>query len=178
MNRLRRRTLQLMALLACANAATALNVTGTKRRAPAALGYLPWWMARGWQRAVNWASIDRLVLFDSPIEADGRLQARDWPRIAPGLANRAEKAGVPLDLALTLLNEREFDQLFTDRAARERLLSNCFRALEQPYIAGLHLDVEGYRSADASAIGGFREWLAALDARRRQMDKDLSAFFP
>lgn len=178
MNRLRRRTLQLIALLAGSRLGAAFSASRSSHRAPSALGYLPWWMAAGWHNAVSWGSIDRLVLFDSPIQDGGNLLPRDWPKIAPGLASRAEKSGVPLDLALTLLKEREFNRIFADGAARDRLLSHCLKALERPYIAGLHLDIEGYGSAEPRAIDGFREWLAALDARRREMGKDLSAFFP
>jgi hypothetical protein len=178
MNRLRRRTLQLIAFLAGAKVAAAFSASSGNRRPPSALGYLPWWMAAGWQRAVSWNNLDRLVLFDAPIRPDGSLLPRNWLRIAPGLASRAEKAGVPLDLALTLLKESEFDQVFADAAVRDRLLSGCMRALEQRHIAGLHLDFEGYGSADPQAIDGFRDWLEALDTRRRELDKGLSAFFP
>jgi spore germination protein YaaH len=178
MNRLRRRTLQLIALLAGSRVGAAFSASPARRRLPSALGYLPWWMAAGWEHAVSWSHINRLVLFDSPIQPDGSLLPRDWLRIAPGLASRAGKAGVPLDLALTLLKESEFNQVFADRAARSRLLTSCMRALEQGYLAGLHLDVEGYGSADPKATAGFRDWLEALDTRRREVGKDLSAFFP
>ena len=47
-----------------------------------------------------------------------------------------------------------------------------------PYIAGLHLDFEGYAQADKAALVAFRGWLASLDAARKQAAKGLSAFFP
>jgi hypothetical protein len=142
--------------------------------APQSLGYLAWWMAPGWQ-AMPLDKLARAVLFDAPIRHDGSLLAREWPRKA--IAHAAD-AGLPLDLALTLLKEKEFDQVFADPAPRRRLLSECLRRLDQPAVAGLHLDFEGYSPPEARAIAGFREWLAALDAKRREMGKGLSAFFP
>ena len=61
---------------------------------------------------------------------------------------------------------------------RGRLLASCVRALEAPSVAGLHLDIEGFGEAHASAIAGFRDWLGALDEIRRTLGKNLSAFFP
>jgi hypothetical protein len=144
---------------------------------PAALGYLPWWMAPGWQR-IGWKSLERLVLFDAPIGSDGRVLLRDWPQRAPGLKAHAARSGTAVDLALTLLKVNEFDLLFRDPAARGRLLSSCQRLLEQPWLAGLHLDIEGYSAPDPAAVAGFRDWLATLDEKRRDAGKGLSGFFP
>jgi hypothetical protein len=134
-------------------------------------------MAPGWQ-AIAWNKLDRLVLFDAPIGADGSVLLRDWPQRAPELNAGAARAGIALDLALTLMKVDEFDLLFRDRAARGRLLSSCQRLLEQPWIAGLHLDVEGYSAPHPEAVAGFQGWLAALDDKRREASKGLSAFFP
>jgi glycosyl hydrolase family 18 (putative chitinase) len=144
---------------------------------PSALGYLPWWMAAGWQ-SVPWNKLDRLVLFDAPIQNDGSLLERDWLSRASALSAHAAGLGIPVDLALTLFQQSQFDQVFADQAARKRLLTNAFRWLDQPFVAGLHLDVEGYSTADPKAIAGFRGWLTALDEKRREAGKGLSAFFP
>jgi spore germination protein YaaH len=119
--------------------------------------------------------LDRVVLFDAPIRHDGSLLVREWPRKA--IAHAAD-AGLSLDLALTLLKENEFDQVFANPAPRRRLLSQCLRRLNEPAVSGLHLDLEGYSPPDGRAVAGFRQWLAALDAKRREMGKGLSAFFP
>jgi hypothetical protein len=144
---------------------------------PTALGYLPWWMAAGWQ-GLPWNRIDRVVLFDAPIQRDGGLLDREWTKRAPGLAAHATAAGVPMDVALTLVEDGEFDRVFGESRARRRLLSSALRWIDQPFVAGLHLDVEGFSAARPAAIGGFREWLHQLDERRRQAGKGLSAFFP
>jgi hypothetical protein len=125
-------------------------------------------MAGGWQ-SMPLQHLDRVVLFDAPLEVGGALQERAWP-VKPGPR--------PADLALTLFGQGDFDRLFGDAAARGRLLAACARLLEQPLLAGLHLDIEGYAAARAGAIAGFREWLLKLDDLRRAAGKALSAFFP
>jgi spore germination protein YaaH len=137
------------------------------------MGYLPWWMASGWP-ALALGGLDRMVLFDATIGQDGRLLDREWLKRAPALASRS----VPMELALTLFDQPHFDVLFADRAHRERLLADTLRQLEVRFIAGVHLDVEGYAEPRAAAVAGFRQWLAELDAHRRKLGKALSAFFP
>src|SRR5712671_2498324 len=173
MDPVRRRALQAAAALPLcfAKLAWAQNAGS---RAPGALGYLPWWMAAGWE-TLRLANLDRLVLFDAPILPDGTLHGRDWRQLAPGLIAHAERATVALELALTLLQEGDFNRVFGDVAARGRLLAACTRQLAEPYIAGLHLDIEGYDSAAARAIAGFRSWLAALEERSRSVGKRISA---
>src|SRR6185436_2534139 len=146
-------------------------------RAPATLGYLPWWMAAGW-RALRLDSLDRLVLFDAPIGADGALERRAWQEIAPGLAAYARSRGLGVDLALTLLGEGDFERVFARPRPRERLLEDCARCLDETLLAGLHLDIEGYNEAGPAAIAGFRIWLAALHERAAGKGKSVSAFFP
>jgi len=173
MNRARRRTLKAAAALVFAPA----MARAQEPRAPAALGYLPWWMAAGW-RALRLDSLDRLVLFDAPIRADGALERRRWREIAPGLAEHARTRSLGIDLALTLLAEGDFERVFANARARERLLGECARALDDAMLSGLHLDIEGYSDATAGAIAGFRAWLSALHETAAGNGKTLSAFFP
>jgi spore germination protein len=170
----RRRTLQALGLLPFLAQRSSF---ATDTPIPRSVGYLPWWMAAAWN-AVPWRALDRLLLFDVPVQADGSLLDRGWPNRARGLAPSAERAGVPIDLTLTLLDEQQFHAVFQDAAARSRLLADCLRLLEQPFVAGLHLDIEGYSEAHPDAVAGFRRWLEALDAGRRRSRKALSAFFP
>jgi Glycosyl hydrolases family 18 len=138
--------------------------------APRAVGYLPWWMAAGWD-AMPLAHLDRAVLFDAPLQPDGSLLERAWP--AP-----VRRSRLPADLALSLFGQGDFDRLFGDAATRRRLLAASLRALQQPHVAGLHLDIEGYGAAQPGAVAGFRDWLLKLDDERRAAGKGLSAFFP
>jgi spore germination protein len=165
----RRRFLQ---LIAAAPMLRAAHVAGAGQPVlPHALGYLPWWMAPGW-RQTPWRMLDRLVLFDAPVGDDGAVAERDWLRRA------ADFRGISVDLALTLMKEEQFERVFGDRAARARLLADCVRVLSEPAIGGLHLDFEGYRPVATGGVAAFRDWLAALDGKRREMGKSLSAFFP
>lgn len=148
------------------------NTIGVKGAAvaPRAVGYLPWWMAAA-SEAMPLARLDRVVLFDVPLQPDGSLRERTWPAQVKGLR-------VPADVALTLFGQGDFDRLFADAANRGRLLAACFRLLQQPFVAGLHLDIEGYSEAGAPAAAGFRDWTLRLDDERRAAGKGLSAFFP
>jgi hypothetical protein len=137
-------------------------------RAPAAIGYLPWWMAPGW-KDLALSQLGRVVLFDAPVGQDGSVQKREWPA---GIAAPA------LEVALTLFEHTHFDELFTHAERRARLLAQATELLGQAFVSGLHLDIEGYAQAAPQAIGGFRDWLALLDERRRSLGKTLSAFYP
>jgi spore germination protein YaaH len=138
--------------------------------APVALGYLPWWMAAGW-KALPLAKLDRIALFDALIDPGGSVAARDWH-------TRAPPADVPLDLALTLFGQPQFDELFSEASRRARLLAAVSALAAQRFVAGIHLDIEGYAEARPAALAGFRRWLAELDDERRKLGKHLSAFYP
>ena len=134
-------------------------------------------MAPGW-RSMALQGFERIVLFDAPIAPDGALERRPWQRIASGLAAHARARGIGLELALTLLDETDFDRVFAQPAPRERLLAEAARYLDEAFLAGLHLDIEDYSEASAAAIAGFRAWLAALHQIASAKGKTLSAFFP
>src|SRR5438132_8510536 len=144
---------------------------------PRALGYVPWWMAEAW-RDMPLAQLDRLVLFEAAVQPDGAMDDNDWGGRARELAAFASERSIPLDIALTLHGQSAFDRVFLDARARRRLTGECERWLGQSYIAGLHLDIEGYAPADRRALGAFREWLRGVDGARKAARKGLSAFFP
>jgi hypothetical protein len=110
-----------------------------------------------------------VVLFDAPVGQDGSILHRDWP---------TGMSAAPVELALTLFEQSDFDGLFAQPDRRSRLLAQASELLSQPFVSGLHLDIEGYSQAAPPAIAGFRDWLARLDERRRSLGKALSAFFP
>lgn len=134
-------------------------------------------MAQGW-RDMPIEHLDRLVLFELTVLGTGAVKDNDWHRRASDVAAAARERKLGLDMAVRLEGEALFNQVFGDSKARAMLGQTCLRWLEHPYVAGLHLDVEAYETADAGAIHAFREWLAALDAERRKAGKGLSAFFP
>lgn len=173
MNLFRRR------LLTVAAAAPLLSARAAAREhaAPRALGYLPWWMAEAW-RDMPLAKLDRLVLFEAAAQADGRLDDNDWQSRGRDLAAFARERGLPLDIAVSVHGEGMFKRIYGDSRARRELAEQCGRWLDQGFVAGVHLDVEGYAPADKTVIAHFRDWLHALDTARRKARKSLSAFFP
>jgi len=162
----RRRALQGLVVLPLACRAAIARA----QAAPLAIGYLPWWMARGW-KAMPLRALERIALFDATIDAEANIAAREWQRNAPAIR-------LPLDLTFTLFEPAQFDALFADAERRARLLAGVSALLEQRFIDGVHLDIEGYAEARPAALAGFRGWLAALDDERRRHGKRLSAFFP
>jgi len=155
----------------------AAHAAGPQRRSPHALGYLPWWMAEAW-RDMPLAGLDRLVLFEAAAQADGRLDDNDWEKRARDIAAFAGERRLPVDIAVTVHGEGLFKRIFHDNHARRRLGEECERWLAQVFVSGVHLDVEGYAPADKVAIAHFRDWLHALDEKRKHARKGLSAFFP
>ena len=175
MNEFRRRLLR---IAAAAPLCPGISIAAEPRpRAPRALGYVPWWMAEAW-RDMPLAQIDRLVLFELVAQGDGRVKDNDWPARAREIAAHARERRVSLDVALTVQGERLFNEIFRDSNARRALAEQCERWLDQSFVRGLQLDVEGYAAADKGAIAAFRDWLAAIDAYRKKAQKGLSAFFP
>jgi spore germination protein YaaH len=147
-----------------------LPQAGAAQPVPGALGYLPWWMAAGW-KTFPFQKLDRIALFDATIGEDGAVAARDWD-------TRAPKADVPLDLTLTLFAQTQFDALFSEPRRRARLLAAVSTLVARPFVAGIHLDIEGYEEARPAALAGYRRWLAEIDEVRRKHGKSLSAFYP
>lgn len=145
--------------------------------APRALGYLPWWMAEAW-RDMPLAALDRVVLFEASAKADGRLEDNDWKTRVRDFAAFARERGMPLDIAITVHGEGLFKQIFGDSRAQRELAQGCERWLDQSFVSGVHLDVEGYAPANHAAIAAFRDWLQGVDASRQKARKGLSAFFP
>src|SRR5688500_4069237 len=127
-------------------------------------------MAAGW-KTFPFRKLDRVALFDATIGEDGAVTARDWD-------TRAPRADLPLDLTLTLFEQEQFDALFSAPAHRARLLAAVSRLLARDFVAGIHLDIEGYANSRPAAVAGFRRWLGEIDDVRRKHGKRLSAFYP
>src|SRR5436190_1673633 len=152
MNEFRRRLLGIAAAAPCWPAIA--MATTPRPMAPRALGYVPWWMAEAW-RDMPLAQIDRLVLFELIAQGDGRVQDNDWPVRAREIAAHAREQRVSLDVALTVQGERLFNEIFRDSSARRALAEQCERWIDQSFVGGLQLDVEGYDAADSGAVAAF-----------------------
>ncbi|TMG78814.1 MAG: hypothetical protein E6H77_05695, partial [Betaproteobacteria bacterium] len=138
-------------------AAIALPLGIGERAAPRAVGYLPWWMADG-TSAMPLARLERIVLFDAPVAADGGLDSREWLKRGAALAGQA-----PLEIALTLLKEGEFERVFGPSSSRDRLYDAHWA--ESPTTGPLVTRSE----ANPVAIPRTRARLAALGVPRERV---------
>src|SRR3954447_2088274 len=148
---------RLLATAASAVTAPLWMLTGAAaapQTAPRALGYVPWWMAAAW-RDMPLAHLDRLVLFEVTVQRDGGVNDNDWPGRAREIAAYAREHSVPIDVALTVHGAGVFNEIFRNARARLALAEQCKRWMDESFVAGLHLDVEGYAVADKAAIAGF-----------------------
>src|SRR5688572_2228472 len=106
---------QLLRVLVALPSLAGLRALAAASAVPAAIGYLPWWIAAGW-KDLALSRLGRVVLFDAPVGQDGSVQTREWPA---GIAPPA------LEVALTLFEHTHFDELFTHAERRARLLAQA-----------------------------------------------------
>ena len=139
--------------------------------------YHAYWMGDAW-RSYDLRAFERLLFMDLPIGKNGRVQdTRGWPDQWATLRARARLANVQLDPAFTILTPDVFSAVFSNAAARRRLVAEVVFLAR--FSRGVHLDFEVYENVPAAATEGFRTFLAEL---RRALDtkprKVLTAFVP
>ena len=145
-----------------------------------AWGYVAWWLPQGW-RSVPLEQFERLLVFDFPVNAEGRLtQRRGWPADWLELRLAAAQHQVPLELTLSVLDEPTFLRLFASKAAVQRLLQESMALAQDSAVAGLHLDIEVYGKVPAPVLQAFREFVTRLSAALQAMPqaRSLSVFVP
>lgn len=145
-----------------------------------AWGYAVWWYPQGW-KAAPLAQFERVLLFQFSAKADGSIQAPpQWPDTWPGLQAQAVQDGVAIDATLSLLDRATFLKIFGCPLCTQRLLDEAVALAHEPGINGLHLDVEVYEAVEATAIGAFRGFVQALQARLHEagQERNLSVFVP
>lgn len=162
-------------------AAPAWSVGVTAAPRPAVTGYVAWWLGDAWA-TTPLEGFERIVFIEQRIDASGRIsEPNGWPEDWQGLRDAARQAGVGIDLSLGLVQESDFAALFTSPSARRQLLRESARLLDQPGVAGLHIDIEVYRAASTSpaALDGFRAFVETLAQRARRSKRwELSVFLP
>jgi spore germination protein YaaH len=139
--------------------------------------YHAYWMGDAW-RSYDLRGFGRLLFMDLPIGRNGRVQdTRGWPDQWSRLRAAARSANVQIDPAFTILTPEIFSAVFSNPAARRRLLDDVLFLAR--FSRGVHLDIEVYNEPSADAVYGFRAFLAEL---RRALDKPprkiLTAFVP
>lgn len=167
--------LRVFILLSIMGAATSIQAESQR-----VWGYVAWWMKDEWA-SMNLANFERLVFVQIKVDIDGRLTDRHgWPEQWGRLRNATQQQGVPLDLAITVLDTEVFNPVFASPAAVNRLLDESLSLVESSDVAGLHLDIEVNEGISERAIDGFRGFVVALRQRMlaRNPGKQLSVFLP
>jgi spore germination protein len=165
----------LLMLLCSSLSSTALAADSDK-----AWAYFAWWLPQSW-RSAPLAQIDRLLFFELRVSPQGLVAERNgWPEKWGELRESLGKSATPLDLVLTLLNERDFQSVFSSQAATRQLLEQASALASDPGVAGLHLDFEVFTATPISVQARFRQFVVDLskNLRARKPARNLSVFLP
>lgn len=132
-------------------------------------GYYPLWMKDSWKK-LDFSLWDRLLWFETPVDAQGRLDlssslGREWQ----ALAGAAGAAQVGTDLAVTLLDPERFRRIFSDQSRINNLLQQLGAAARVKGVKGIHLDFEVYAAIDDGMVDGFRHFMAMLHQSLHQL---------
>jgi spore germination protein YaaH len=143
-------------------------------------GYYPTWLEDTWKN-LGLTLWDRVILFELPVGADGRIKLGDgWSGHWQPMLNAVRRAGGGFDIALTLLDEANFRRLFSRPDAVERLLQDAVRLIHLPGFNGIHLDFEVYGAMEDQAVSAYRVLIERLYREMITLDDKpvLSVFFP
>jgi hypothetical protein len=139
--------------------------------------YYPWWMRDSWCEQ-GLGRYNRLVFFEVGIASSGTLGlSKSGMDSFMALRAKTTREGLPLDVALTLFDVRQFETLFADPARRQRLLTDTQSWLKRT--DGIHLDVEIFETVSDEAQAGFRDFVRTLKQafNNAPTPKTLSAFY-
>ncbi len=145
-----------------------------------AWGYFAWWLPQSW-RTAPLKQMDRLLFFELKVGPQGLITERNgWPEKWGDLRAALRTSATPLDLTLTVLNERDFESIFSSPSATRQLLEQSATLASDPEVAGLHLDFEVYSALPIASVTRFRQFVVDLSKRLRshRPAKNLSVFLP
>ncbi len=165
----------LLMLLCSSLSGTALAAESGK-----AWAYFAWWLPQSW-RSAPLAQIDRLLFFELKVSPQGLINERNgWPEKWGELREALSKSATPLDLVLTVLNEQDFQSVFSSQAATHQLLEQAAGLASDPSVAGLHLDFEVFSAAPIAVQARFRQFVVDLSKtlHAQKPAKKLSVFLP
>lgn len=148
-------------------------------------GYHPWWALEA-EVTYPVASLDQVFLFEWEASAEGELEAvHGWPADWEPLVLQLREEGVGVAPTLTLFGAENFESVFANEGARDRLTAALLREMTAgpvpvSQISGLHLDVEVFDPVSAAARSGFSTWVEELadTLRRRAPGATVSLFLP
>lgn len=161
-------------LAAAAGGLAAVAAPGAARAAQAPapgpvghLGWWPWWLGDAWH-ALDARALSRVVWFDAPVDADGRVAARD-----PHAQRHALRAALPpqcrLEVAVTVLGAGAFEAVFAHAGRTARLHDDAVAMVRgagrsSAAFDGLQLDVEVFDAASPGALARFGAFVDRLRA--------------
>lgn len=145
-------------------------------------GYLAWWMPESWRNA-QFMQLDRVLFFGLDVGADGAISERHgWPHRWSALrsAVTTNSRAPALDLTLTLFNEQQFAEVFTDESSTGRLLDSALALASDSAVSGLHIDFEVYGAVAALPLQRFRTFVVQLSRLLHALKpaRTLSVFVP
>ena len=145
-----------------------------------AWGYFAWWLPQSW-RSTPLKQLDRLLFFELRVGPLGLITERNgWPEKWGDLREALRASATPLDLTLTILNERDFESVFSSATATRQLLDQAVKLASDQEVAGLHLDFEVYNALPTASLTRFRQFVVELSKslRAHRPVKALSVFLP
>lgn len=145
-----------------------------------AWGYVAHWVPQGWRDAPL-ATFERLLFFDAPVAPSGRIEnTNGWPTQWGALISAAQVADTPIDVAVTLLDEKLFRSVFRSDARMKTLQEDIVQLAQLDASAGIQLDVEVYEDIDDVLWERYQRWVQTLQTALSQLHppRQLSIFFP
>ena len=145
-----------------------------------AWGYVGWWLPEGW-RSVELHELERVMFFDLQIQSDGSIGERHgWPDQWAELIKATQQSQTPIDVCVTLMDVRNFQQVFNSPPHVQKLQSEILGLLAQEAVSGIHLDVEIYDAVPPKTLEAFRNFVQdiALQVQARSDNKQISVFVP
>jgi spore germination protein len=142
--------------------------------------YVAWWMPQSW-RTAQFSQLSRIYFFGFDVEANGTIaDKRGWPENWEDFARVANNSGKPLEIVLTVLDEKKFLKLFDSPLAINQLLQQSLAIAAHPSLTGLQLDVEVYGAIPGDTLDRYRQFVSQLSRELNRLSprKTLSAFVP
>ncbi len=142
--------------------------------------YQAWWQPESWKKAPL-DKIDRVLFFEIKVNPNGTISEKNgWPEKWFDLSAALHKANTPLDLTLTLLNTKDFQEVFSSDQATATLLEHAANLASDKTVAGIHLDFEVYTTLPEAVKTRFQKFVIDLAKRLRSTipAKNLSVFLP
>jgi len=125
--------------------------------------------------------LERVLFFDMQIQTDGSIGERHgWPDQWAELIKATQQSRTPIDVCVTLMDVRNFQQVFNSPSHVQKLQNEILGLLAQESVSGIHLDVEIYDAVAPETLEAFRNFVlnTALQVHALGDAKQISVFVP